>query len=452
MKTRTMKTFKMGGVHPNDNKISTNATIEEFPVPSQVAVMMSQHLGAPATPCVAKGDKVRVGQLIGKAEAFMCANVHSPVSGTVAKVDGCKDMFGMAKTAVYINVEGDEWEESIDRTPDIKRACDLQPKEIVEKLKEMGIVGLGGATFPAHIKYSIAPDKKAEYLIINGVECEPYLTSDHRVMLEHAEEVCVGISILRKCLGVPTAYVGIESNKPEPIAKMRETARQFEGIEIVPLKMKYPQGAEKQLINAITGRCVPSGKLPIDVGCVVSNIGTTYAVYEAVQKNKPLIENILTVTGKPLAQQHNYHVRIGVSYADIIKHAMGELPENTGKVVSGGPMMGKAMSNLNAPTTKGASSILVFDESEAKRGKETACIRCAKCARACPMGLEPYMFSLLVQNGHYEETQKHNILDCIECGCCFYVCPANKPLTDKIRLGKAKLRAILAAKKANMQR
>lgn len=442
-----MKTFKMGGVHPNDNKISTEAVIEQFPVPAKVVVLMNQHLGAPATPIVAKGDKVKVGQLIGEAQAFMCANVHSPVSGTVTKVDVCKDMFGMAKPAVYIDVEGDEWVESIDRTSDIKRECSLEPKEIVAKLKEMGVVGLGGATFPAHIKYSIPEGKKAEYLIINAVECEPYLTSDHRVMMEHAEEACIGISILRKALGVPNAYIGIECNKPEPIRVMKEMAAKFEGIIVEPLKMKYPQGAEKQLINAITGRKVPSGKLPIDVGCVVSNIGTAFSVYEAVQKNKPLIENILTVTGKQLPSQHNYQVRIGISYNDIIKHSIGELPRNTGKVISGGPMMGKAMCNLDAPTTKGASSILVMDESEAVRGEESNCIRCGKCMHACPMGLEPYLFSALVKNGRYEEAGKNNILDCIECGCCLFSCPANKPLTDEIRLGKNKYRGILAAKK-----
>ena len=442
-----MKTFAMGGVHPEENKISTSAVIEQMPLPQQVVVLMNQHLGAPATPVVAKGDKVKVGQLIGKAEAFMCANVHSPVSGTVNKVDICKDPFGLAKPAIYIDVEGDEWEESIDRSPDIKRECSLEPKQIVDKLKEMGIVGLGGATFPAHIKYAVPEGKKAEYLIINAVECEPYLTSDHRVMLEHAEEICIGISILRKALGVPNAYIGIENNKPDCIAKMRETATKFEGIVVEPLKMKYPQGAEKQLINAITGRKVPSGKLPIDVGCVVSNVGTTFAVYEAVQKNKPLIENILTVTGKKLPSQHNYQVRIGISYADIIKQAMGELPATTGKVVSGGPMMGKAMCNLDAPTVKGASSVLVIDEGEAVRAQETACIRCGKCMQACPMGLEPYLFSSLVKNGRFEEAGAHNILDCIECGCCFFSCPANKPLTDEIRLGKNKMRAILAAKK-----
>lgn len=442
-----MKTFKMGGVHPEENKISTNAAIEQMPLPKQVAVLMNQHLGAPATPIVAKGDKVKVGQLIAEAQAFMCANIHSPVSGTVNKIDICKDMVGLPKTAIYIDVEGDEWMETIDRTPDIKRDCSLEPKEIVAKLKEMGIVGLGGATFPAHIKYSVPEGKKAEYLIINAAECEPYLTSDHRVMMEHAEEICIGVSILRKALGVPNAYIGIESNKPEPIRVMSEMAKNFEGIIVEPLVVKYPQGAEKQLINSITGRKVPSGKLPIDVGCVVSNIGTTFAVYEAIQKNKPLIENILTVTGKKLPSQHNYQCRIGITYNDIIKHALGELPSNTGKVISGGTMMGKAISNLDAPTTKGASSVLVMDESESRRRPESNCIRCGKCMNACPMGLEPYLFSALVKNNRIEEAQSHNILDCIECGCCFFSCPANKPLTDEIRLGKAKVRAMMAAKK-----
>ena len=442
-----MKTFKMGGVHPEENKISNNAAIEIMPVPAQMVVLMNQHLGAPATPIVQKGDKVKVGQLIGEAQTFMCANVHSPVSGTVLKVDTCKDAFGLIKPAVYINVEGDEWMETIDRTPDIKRECNLEPKEIVAKLKEMGIVGLGGATFPAHIKYSIPEGKKAEYLIINAAECEPYLTSDYRVMLEHSEEICTGISILRKALGVPNAYIGIESNKPEAIRVMTDMARSFEGIIGEPLKVKYPQGAEKQLIQAVTGRRVPSGKLPIDVGCVVSNVGTTFAVYEAIQKNKPLIENILTVTGKRLPSQHNYIVRIGTTYNDIIRHSLGELPASTGKVISGGTMMGKAVANLDAPTVKGNASVLVMDENEARRNPETACIRCGKCMNACPMGLEPYLFSQLVKNNRTEEAKDHNILDCIECGCCFFSCPANKPLTDEIRLGKFRVRAMMAAKR-----
>lgn len=442
-----MKTFKMGGVHPEENKISTQAAIEVMPLPKQVVVLMNQHLGAPATPIVAKGDKVKVGQMIAQAQTFMCANIHSPVSGTVAKIEPCKDFTGMPKNAIYIDVEGDEWVESVDRTPELKRECALEPKEIVDKLKEMGIVGLGGATFPTHIKYSIPEGKKAEYLIINAAECEPYLTSDYRVMLEHPEEICIGAGILRKALGVPNAYIGIEANKPDAIKLMTETAKKYQGIEVEPLKVKYPQGAEKQLINAITGRKVPSGKLPIDVGCVVSNIGTTFAVYEAIQKNKPLIENILTVTGKNLPSQHNYQCRIGISYNDIIRHALGTLPETTGKVISGGTMMGKAISNLDAPTTKGASSVLVMDQAEARRNPETNCIRCGKCMHACPMGLEPYLFSALVKNKRVEDAKEHNILDCIECGCCYFSCPANKPLTDEIRLGKNMVRAWMASQK-----
>ena len=442
-----MKTFAMGGVHPEENKISTHAAIEVFPLPKTAAIFMSQHLGAPATPCVEKGDKVKVGQLIGKAEAPLCANVHSPFSGTVSKIDICKDAFGVAKLAVYINVEGDDWVEGVDLGNDIVRECTLEPREIVEKMKAMGVVGLGGATFPTHVKYNIAPDKKAEYLIINAVECEPYLTSDHRVMLEHAEEICIGVSILRKALGVPNAYIGIENNKPEPIAVMKKMAANFEGIIVEPLKVKYPQGAEKQLINAITGRRVPSGKLPIDVGCVVSNVGTAFAVYEAIQKNKPLVENILTVTGKKLPSQHNYKVRVGTTYNDLISHAIGELPENTGKVISGGPMMGKAVCNLDGPTTKGASSVLVIDGSEAVRLQESNCIRCGKCMNACPMGLEPYLFSALVKNRRIEEAGAANILDCIECGCCFFSCPANKPLLDEIRLGKNLYRGILMSRR-----
>lgn len=443
----TMKTFSMGGVHPEENKLSSQSAIQIIPVPSQMIVLMNQHLGAPATPVVSKGDKVKVGQLIGEAQSFMCANVHSPVSGTVSKVGDCKDIFGLSKLAVYIDVEGDEWLESIDRSSDIRRDCTLDSNAIVAKLKEMGIVGLGGATFPAHIKYNIPEGKKAEYLIINAAECEPYLTSDHRVMVEHAEEVCVGVSILRKALGVKSAFIGIENNKPQPIEVMTKMAASFEGLNVLPLKVKYPQGAEKQLINAITGRKVPSGKLPIDVGCVVSNVGTAFAVYEAVQKNKPLIENIMTVTGKKLPTQHNCLVRIGTPYQFIIQQTIGELPHNTGKLISGGPMMGKAVCNIEAPTVKGASSILVMDEKESLRNLETPCIRCGKCAEACPMGLEPYLFSLLVNNSKYEEAKQQNILDCIECGCCFFTCPANKPLTDEIRLGKARVRAMMAPKK-----
>lgn len=441
-----MKTFRLGGVHPEENKISTDARIEVFPLPKQAVVLLNQHLGAPATPIVEKGDQVKTGQLIARAEAFMCANIHSPVTGTVAKIDMVKDMFGISKKAIVIDrAETEEWADGIDTTPDIVREITLSPKEIVERLKDNGVVGLGGATFPAHIKYSVPEGKKAEYLLINSAECEPYLTSDHRVALEHTEEIMIGISALRKALGVPTAYIGIENNKPEPIAKLTEMAKQFEGIEVVPLKVKYPQGAEKQLINAITGRNVPSGKLPIDVGCVVSNIGTAFSVYEAVQKNKPLIENIMTITGKSLKTQHNYLVRIGTPYSDFVE-AIGGIPEDTGKIISGGTMMGKAIANIDGPVVKGGSSMLFMREEESHRGEEKNCIRCGKCMEACPMGLEPYLLSNLIESDRIQEAADNHLMDCMECGSCLFSCPANRPLTDEVRYAKGKLRQMMQKK------
>ena len=437
-----MRTFRLGGVHPEENKISTNAKIEAFPLPKQAVVFLNQHLGAPATPVVAKGDAVKTGQLIAKAEAFVCANIHSPVTGTVNKIDTMKDIFGFNKTAIVIDVaETEEWVETVDTTPDIKREITLSQKEIIDKMKEMGIVGLGGATFPTHIKYMIPEGKKAEYLLINAAECEPYLTSDHRVILDHTEEVLIGISVLRKALGVPKAYIGIENNKPEPISRLQQMANQFEGIEVVPLKVKYPQGAEKQLIYSITRRSVPSGKLPIDVGCVVNNIGTAFSVYEAVQKNKPLIETIMTLTGKSLGQQqqHNFVVRIGTPFSDLANY-IGGLPEDTCKIISGGTMMGKAIVNIDGPIVKGTSSMLLISEKEAYRYEEQDCIRCGKCVKACPMGLEPYLFSSLINNGKFQEAADNHLMDCMECGCCLFSCPAHKPLTDEIRLAKTKLR------------
>ena len=440
-----MKTFRIGGVHPEENKLSAGKKIEVMDLPKQAVFPLSQHIGAPAVPCVAKGDLVKVGTKIADAGGFVSAAIFSSVSGKVAKIDTAIDASGYRKPAIYIDVDGDEWEPAIDRSDAIVYDTPLEPKEIVARIQNAGLVGMGGACFPVHVKLS--PRTPVDVVIINAVECEPYLTADHSLMLEKPEQILIGVNLIMKAVGVKKAYIAIENNKPEPIAVMKAMAKNFEGIIVEPLKVKYPQGAEKQLINAITGRRVPSGKLPIDVGCVVSNVGSAFAVYEAIQKNKPLIENILTLTGKKISSQHNYQVRIGTTYNDIIKQGIGELPETTGKVISGGPMMGKAVCNLDGPTTKGASSVLVMDESEAVRAPETNCIRCGKCASACPMGLEPYMFSLLVKNERYDEAKTHNILDCIECGCCFFSCPAHKPLTDEIRLGKNKVRAMMAAKK-----
>lgn len=442
-----MKTFNRGGVHPEENKLASNNKIEVFPLTKKAVVFVSQHLGAPATCLVQKGDKVKVGTLLSKAEAFICANTHSPYSGTVTKVDVATDFNGFKKPAIYIDVQGDEWEEGIDTTPDIKREITLEAKDIVQRMKDCGIVGLGGAAFPTNVKYMIPEGKKAEYLIINGVECEPYLTSDNRIMIENTEEIFIGIEIMKKALGIKTALVGIENNKPEAIRIMTEMSKKYNGTEIVPLKLKYPQGAEKQLINALTGREVPSGKLPIEVGCVVDNVGTALAIYYAVQKNRPLIDNVLTFTGKSVRpeNQKNLLVRVGTPLQEIIDYC-GGLPEDTGKLISGGPMMGKAIMDTSAPTVKTTSSILVMNEKEAKRQEHTPCIRCGKCVDACPMGLEPVLLSTLCSQDKWEEAEKECVMDCIECGCCLFTCPANRPLLDLIRVGKFKVGALRRAR------
>ncbi len=440
-----MKTFKIGGIHSNDHKLNAEDKSLNMGLPTQGIVFVTQHLGAPSECIVAKGDKVKVGQLLTKNESFIGSNVHSPFSGTVNKIDTFLDASGYRKEAIVIDVEGDEWLDTIDRSEDIKREITLTKEEIIAKVKEMGIVGLGGACFPTQVKLMVPEGKTAEYLIINGVECEPYLTDDYRLMLERGEQCLIGISALRKALGVKTAYVGIESNKPKAIEHLTTLAKNFEGIAIVPLQVKYPQGAEKQLINAITGREVPSGKLPIDAGCVVCNIGTSYAVYEAVQKNKPLIERMVTVTGLHVNKVANFNVRIGTPIAMLLE-AAGGIPANTGKVISGGPMMGKALLSLDTAVVKGMSALLLMDESDAHRGEPENCIRCAKCVKACPMGLEPYLLSALVENDLFERLENENIMDCIECGCCLYSCPSYRPLLDCLRVGKFQVRTLQSKK------
>ncbi len=439
------KTFRMGGVHPPEGKITSGKAIEAFPIGTEMVFMASQHLGAPSEVLVAKGDKVLVGQPIAKATGFVSAQLHSSVSGTVTKIDKVVDASGYPKPAIYITVEGDEWMPEIDRSETLVRECNLEPKAIIDLVSQAGIVGMGGATFPAHVKLSVPPGKTAEYLIINGVECEPFLTSDHRLMLEKPEELLVGISILRKALGNPKTVVGIERNKMDAIHLLMEKAKSFEGIEIQPLIVKYPQGGEKQLIEAVTKREVPAGKLPIDVGCVVQNVGTAFAVYEAVQKHKPLFERVVTVTGPSLKQPGNFMVRVGTPISKLLE-AAGGLPEDTGKVISGGPMMGKALKNIDAPVTKGTSGILVLPEKIATRKTPDVCIRCSKCSEGCPMGLEPWLLYKLGQGSDTEWMEREDIMSCIECGCCSFTCPANLPLLDFIRLGKGMTGAMIRAR------
>ncbi len=444
-----MKTFPIGGVHPSENKLSRAVEIATMELPAVVSIPLSQHIGAPAAACVAKGAKVVTGQLIAEASGFMSANIHSSVTGTVTAVDVVVNGQGLRQPMITIKRDEEEiWDDGIDTSKDIKRECTLSGAEIIAKIKACGVVGMGGATFPTHIKLSPPPGKSAEFLVINGVECEPYLTSDHRVMLERGEEVLIGVEILMKAIGVTEAYIGIENNKPDAIQNLRKLAKDFEGIKIVPLKVQYPQGGEKQLIAAVSGKQVPPPPaLPIDVGAVVSNVSSAVAVYEAVQKSKPLIERVVTITGKSLTSPKNMIVRVGTPISALVELA-GGLPEDTGKVINGGPMMGRAMVNLDSPVTKGCSGITILSDAEASRPDSSQCIKCGKCVTACPMSLEPFLLSKLSRRLKWEDAEAGNITDCIECGSCQFTCPANIPLLDYIRLGKQRVMGIIRSRAA----
>lgn len=442
-----LKTFSIGGVHPHENKFSAHQLVITANVPVKAVILLGQHIGAPARPVVAKGDVVKVGTLIAEAHGFVSAAVHSSVSGKVAKIDSVVDASGYARPAIFIDVDGDEWEENIDRTPDLVKECNLSSEEIIKKIADAGIVGMGGACFPTQVKLIPPPAAKAECIIINAVECEPYLTADHQLMLERAEEIMVGVSILMKAVKVNKAFIGIENNKPDAIELMAKTASGYAGITVVPLKVRYPQGGEKQLIDAVMSRQVASGALPISVGAVVQNVGTAFAVYEAIQKNKPLFERIITVTGKSLKQPSNFLARVGTPIQQLID-ACGGLPEDTGKIVSGGPMMGKALVNMDVPVAKGSSGILIMNMKDAKRSEAKSCVRCGKCVSVCPMGLEPYLLSVLAENGDFERMERERIMDCIECGSCQYTCPARLPLLDYCRLGKARVGAMIRSRQA----
>ena len=441
------RTFSIGGVHPDDHKIARDCAIEDLPLAPLFSVSMAQHLGAPATPAVAVGDKVKVGQVIGEPSGFISAYVHSPVSGTVKAVAPKANLLGNMVVHVDIEVEGDEWMEDIDRTGDIVREITLDREQILERIRKCGVVGLGGATFPTHVKLSPPPGKKADILILNGAECEPYLTSDYRIMLERGEEIVIGAEIMKLVLGVPRVVIGIEENKPEAIENLGKIVRSHEGIEVMALKKRYPQGGEKQLINAVTGRQVPSMALPIDAGAVVQNVGTSLAVYEAVQKNKPLIDNVLTVTGECCPRLRNLRVRVGTPLSFILEQS-GGIPENAVKIISGGPMMGWAVSNIEATTVKSTSSLLCLTAEQTMRKEEGNCIRCGKCVDACPMGLEPYLLNRLARARKLDELEQNAVYDCIECGCCLYSCPAHIPLLDTIRVYKREVLGIMKSRAA----
>ena len=403
-----MKTFRIGGVHPAENKLSAGKPIVTAELPKVAVFPLSQHIGAPAVACVAKGDEVKVGTKIADAGGFVSAPIFSSVSGKVAKIDTVIDASGYRKPAIFINVVGDEWEESIDRSDTLVKECDLEPKAIVEKIKNAGVVGMGGACFPTHVKLTPPPTAKPECVIVNAVECEPYLTADHQLMLEHPDEILVGVTLVMKAVNVNKGYIGIENNKPDAIKLMTEKAAQYPNIEVVPLKVKYPQGGEKQLIDAVIGRQVPAPPaLPVSVGAILQNVGTMYAIYQAVQKNKPLFERVVTVTGKSLANPTNFMARMGTPMSQLID-ACGGLPEDTGKVIGGGPMMGKALMNTEVPICKGSSGVLIMNQKESKRAEIDPCIRCAKCVSVCPMGLEPYLLATCSSLADWERDEKED--------------------------------------------
>ena len=451
-----IKTFSMGGIHPAENKLTNEVTTKVAALPKQAIFPLGQHIGAPAKPVVQKGDKVKVGTMIAEAGGFVSAPIFSSVSGTVFKIDTAIDATGYRKPVIIINVEGDEWEESIDRSDKLELVAahpELTPEEIVKRVQNAGVVGMGGACFPTFIKLTPPPTAKAECVIINAVECEPYITADYRLMMEHADEILVGLELLMMGAKVTKGYIGIETNKPAAIELLTAKCNEkFNGtqyqVEVVPLKQRYPQGGEKQLVDAVINRQVPAPPaIPVNVGAIVQNVGTAFAVYEAVMKNKPLFERYTTVTGKKLQNPGNFLVRMGTPMKDLID-ACGGMPEGDNKLLAGGPMMGKALTSVEVPICKGTNSVTIISDDEARRKDAQPCIRCAKCVGVCPMGLEPYLLAKLSEVKNWERAESEDITSCIECGSCQYTCPAYRPLLDNIRLGKSTVMGIIRARAA----
>ncbi len=440
-----LKTFQKGGIHPPEYKLSAHQNIQTAPFPATVSIFISQHMGAPAKVVIEKGQLVKTGQIIARGDGFVSANVHASVSGTISKIEEIFDGSGFKRQAICIDVTDDDWSDEIIKDPEVDTVIRYTASEIIKKITDAGIVGLGGATFPSHVKLNIPRGKKAQYLVINGVECEPYLTSDHALMREKGIEIITGIRLLMKALDVQSAHIGIENNKPDALENMRKIAGTFPDIHVHALKVKYPQGGEKQLIKAITGREVPSGGLPIDTGVIVFNVGTAFAVYEAVQKNKPLFERVVTVTGKNIKNPSIFRVRIGTPVSSLIESA-GGLPQDVGKIILGGPMMGKSICNCDVPVVKGTSGILILPAIESERNEIRPCIRCAKCVSVCPMGLEPYLLAPMAQQALFERLEIEHVMDCVECGSCSYTCPAGRPLLDYIRLGKTNVGKIIRSR------
>ena len=437
------KSFR-GGVHPDDRKRYTAARpIETAPLPPKVIIPTRQHIGAPCAPVVKVGDLVKKGQVIAEAQAFVSSPIHATLSGKVVEIaDYPHPVFGFATAVVIENDGADQWLEGLPLSRDWRA---LEAGDLKNIIRQAGIVGMGGATFPTHVKLAPPAEKPIDTFILNAAECEPYLTADHRVLLEFTDRVIAGVLITMKVLGVSKGFIGIEENKPDAIAALSE-ATKGTGIEVLPLKTKYPQGAEKTLIKVICEREVPSGGLPMDVGVVVQNVGTVVAIADAVEKGLPLVERVVTVTGGAVAEPKNLLLRIGDTFAHAVE-LCGGFSEAPAKLIMGGPMMGMAQGRLDVPIIKGTSGILALAAADVNAGREKACIRCGRCVDACPMGLVPSMLSILGQRGLYQVAkEEYDLLDCVECGSCVYTCPAKRNIVHYVKYLKAQ-NAAAAAKK-----
>ena len=435
-----------GGVHPNDMKAATNEkAIEQLAAPAEVVIPMSMHIGAPCKPIVAVGDKVTIGQKIGEPGGFVSAPIHASVSGTVKAVE--PRPFSMGGTMMSVVIEND-FQNTV--CPDIHPVDDpdsLTPEQLVEIVKNAGIVGQGGATFPTHVKISSGLGK-VDYVIINAAECEPYITGDHRTMLERPEQVIKGATLLAKCFGVEHVYIGVEANKQNAADVLNKTIDELKAPVVVEvLHTRYPQGAEKQLCQAISGRQVPSGKLPADAGCCIFNLNTTCAIYKAVYTGMPVVSKVVTVSGSGVIEPKNLECPIGTPITALFD-ACGGLKDETFKLIAGGPMMGMAQASADFPVAKGTGAVLAFAANENKVSEDPTCIRCGRCVEACPMHLEPLYLYLYVQKNRIEDLEAAHVMDCIECGACSYICPGRLHLTHSFKVGKQKVKEAAAKAKA----